>query len=185
MSYEFNGLQTYGNIILFYNNQIPDNYWLSNFFPCSLIYNNNTFTNSDSLFQSLKFEHIPNFHTKFTNLDAGESFKVARFNKVRCINGWISDGLNVDAMAKTLNIKFSQNSNLGDQLVETGSAYLLEHCPPRRDVFWADNGNGTGKNMLGQLLMKQRGNIGGVGVVVPSQNSLNTVYNSSLWNRQY
>ena len=36
----------------------------------------------------------------------------------------------------------------------TGDAKLIEHT--RNDKYWADAGDGSGKNMLGILLMKVR-----------------------------
>ena len=50
--------------------------------------------------------------------------------------------------------KFTQNKELGKQLLETKDNKLIEHT--KNDKFWADGGNGTGQNKLGILLMKVR-----------------------------
>jgi N-glycosidase YbiA len=38
------------------------------------------------------------------------------------------------------------------QLLETGDACIVEHTA--RDRYWADGGDGSGRNMLGRLLMR-------------------------------
>jgi predicted NAD-dependent protein-ADP-ribosyltransferase YbiA (DUF1768 family) len=40
------------------------------------------------------------------------------------------------------------------QLLQTLDAKLVEHT--NRDRYWADGGDGTGKNRLGMLLMRLR-----------------------------
>jgi N-glycosidase YbiA len=40
------------------------------------------------------------------------------------------------------------------QLLETGDARIVEHTT--RDRYWADGGDGSGRNMLGRLLMRVR-----------------------------
>ncbi len=61
-------------------------------------------------------------------------------------------------MEKAVNAKFSQNKELRELLMGTGSAYLAEHS---RDKYWGDGMNGTGKNVLGEILMRVRGTMGG------------------------
>ena len=39
-------------------------------------------------------------------------------------------------------------------LLGTGEATLVEHTS--NDAYWGDGGDGSGKNMLGQILMKIR-----------------------------
>lgn len=42
-------------------------------------------------------------------------------------------------------------------LLQTGSKYLVEHNPVKeRDSYWSDDNDGSGKNKLGELLMKIR-----------------------------
>jgi len=50
--------------------------------------------------------------------------------------------------------KFSQHEKLKRLLVGTNSSYLIEHT--QHDSYWADGGNGKGRNMLGQILMETR-----------------------------
>lgn len=51
-------------------------------------------------------------------------------------------------------LKFTQNPNLGKMLLETQESKLVEHT--EKDKYWADGGDGSGKNRLGILLMRVR-----------------------------
>lgn len=57
-------------------------------------------------------------------------------------------------MYEGLKHKFNQHADLKKQLLETGNRKLIEHTT--KDKYWADGGDGSGKNRLGILLMKLR-----------------------------
>ena len=57
-------------------------------------------------------------------------------------------------MLQALRMKFSQNPEISKELLATGDAILIEHT--RNDDYWADGGDGSGKNKLGLLLMQVR-----------------------------
>jgi N-glycosidase YbiA len=59
-----------------------------------------------------------------------------------------------DVMREALRAKFTQHAALRALLLATGSADLIEHT--KTDRYWADGGDGTGKNRLGKLLMELR-----------------------------
>jgi N-glycosidase YbiA len=59
-----------------------------------------------------------------------------------------------DIMREALRAKFTQNEDLKKILLETGDADLVEHTA--NDNYWGDGGDGSGKNMLGKLLMELR-----------------------------
>lgn len=50
--------------------------------------------------------------------------------------------------------KFLQNQDAQDDLLSTGDEELVEHTT--NDKYWADGGNGSGKNMLGKILVEVR-----------------------------
>ncbi len=50
--------------------------------------------------------------------------------------------------------KFKQHKEIREILLSTGNARLLEHT--KNDFYWADGGDGSGKNMLGVILMEVR-----------------------------
>jgi ribA/ribD-fused uncharacterized protein len=59
-----------------------------------------------------------------------------------------------DIMKQAVTEKIEQHEKLKDLLLSTGDAVLIEHTT--NDHYWADGGDGTGKNMLGQILMEIR-----------------------------
>ncbi len=54
-------------------------------------------------------------------------------------------------MLHAVRAKFSQNANIQQILLATKNAILVEHTT--NDNYWGDGGDGTGKNMLGLILM--------------------------------
>ena|ERR1022692_736691 len=59
-----------------------------------------------------------------------------------------------EIMREALQAKFEQHPKVKSLLLATGEAELIEHT--RNDAYWADGGDGTGKNRLGKLLMELR-----------------------------
>jgi len=57
-------------------------------------------------------------------------------------------------MREALYAKFTQHPNLHEKMLATGNADIIEHT--KNDSYWGDGGDGTGKNMLGVLLMELR-----------------------------
>ena len=62
-----------------------------------------------------------------------------------------------DIMREALHAKFNQHPGLRSLLLQTGDAELIEHT--KNDRYWADGGDGSGKNRLGHLLMELRENL--------------------------
>ena len=62
-----------------------------------------------------------------------------------------------DVMREALRAKFAQHGALRSMLLSTGDAELVEHTT--NDRYWADGGDGSGRNRLGQLLMELRGEL--------------------------
>lgn len=61
------------------------------------------------------------------------------------------------AMANALKEKFTQNDQLKKLLLSTKPFQLIQHTS---DKYWSDGGDGSGKNILGKLLMELRDNLG-------------------------
>ena len=57
-------------------------------------------------------------------------------------------------MYEALRAKFTQHEELKTILLDTADAELVEHT--KGDAIWADGGDGSGKNLLGKLLVKLR-----------------------------
>jgi N-glycosidase YbiA len=59
-----------------------------------------------------------------------------------------------DMMRRAVRAKFSQHEEIRVILLGTGDALLVEHT--EKDGYWGDGGDGSGKNMLGHILMEVR-----------------------------
>jgi len=64
------------------------------------------------------------------------------------------DAVRDAVMLQVLQAKFSQHADLQEILISTADAHLVEHT--QNDRYWGDGGDGTGRNMLGQLLEQVR-----------------------------
>lgn len=62
----------------------------------------------------------------------------------------VKDGI----MEEAVRAKFSQHAELNELLLSTGDRKIVEHTT--NDSYWGDGGDGTGKNQLGQILMRLR-----------------------------
>jgi ribA/ribD-fused uncharacterized protein len=67
-------------------------------------------------------------------------------------SGWESEKKGV--MRDVIYAKFTQHPDLKQILLSTGNATIIEDSSD--DYYWGDGSNGTGQNMLGQLLMTLR-----------------------------
>jgi ribA/ribD-fused uncharacterized protein len=52
--------------------------------------------------------------------------------------------------------KFRQNKDLGQRLMDSGDAYLVEDTYRTGDAYWGETSPGVGENRLGHILMKVR-----------------------------
>lgn len=64
------------------------------------------------------------------------------------------DSIRDNVMREVVYTKFVQHDDLKKILLSTGDEKLIEHTG--NDNYWADGGNGSGKNMLGIILMETR-----------------------------
>lgn len=60
----------------------------------------------------------------------------------------------VEVMMTALRAKFTQHEELRELLLSTGDEKIVEHT--QNDSYWGDGGDGSGKNMLGRLLVRLR-----------------------------
>ena len=59
-----------------------------------------------------------------------------------------------EVMRRAVLAKFTQHAGPRETLLATGDATLVEHT--RNDSYWADGGDGRGRNMLGRILESVR-----------------------------
>jgi len=141
--------------------------FLGNFFPCVFDFSppgkhSKTFKSSESAYQSTKFDW--SFSDQFSKLNGQESytFKNQLSKSIgydEKFNGFFSSW---NAMSAVLKSKFEKDP-MKSALLRTGDAFLVEHNDVvGRDLTWSNNGDGTGKNWLGMLLMLTRDKLRGI-----------------------
>lgn len=132
--------------------------FLSNFYPCKIVFNGLTFTSVEAAFQSAKCQE-PEQQKEFQALSPREAKQKGRLAALR--PGW--EEQKVDVMRRLLGIKFIGDPELLGKLLSTGARPLVE-TNHWHDNFWGDCActrcaNIQGKNMLGKLLMELRGSL--------------------------
>ena len=60
----------------------------------------------------------------------------------------------IGLMTDAIRAKFTAHEDLRKILLSTGNAVIVEHT--KNDKYWGDGGDGSGKNMLGVILMRVR-----------------------------
>jgi len=101
-------------------------------------------------YQSAKFNFgIPEILAAKT---AFEAAKLGRIPSPLMRTDW--DNVRYNIMKAGVLAKFAQNEDIQHNIASTASNQLIEHTS--NDKYWADAGDGTGKNMLGICLMSVR-----------------------------
>jgi len=124
----------------------------SNFSRDPFMYKDKFWKTSEHAFQAQKFAG-----TKYEDAVRccnmpGDAAEMGRDRSLPLRKDW--EQVKDSVMEEILYAKFSQNEKLKEVLLSTNDAELVEHTD--RDSYWGDGGNGSGKNMLGKLLMKTR-----------------------------
>lgn len=137
--------------IKFYHLNKPYGFF-SNFAQYAIYLKDKIWPTSEHYFQAQKFvntsheEEIRQAHT------AREAFEMGRDRRRPRRQDW--EVMKDDVMREALYAKFTQHPELTEKLLSTGDLKLIEHT--NNDRYWGDGGDGTGLNMLGQLLMETR-----------------------------
>lgn len=104
---------------------------------------------SESLYMAHKSGSMEDFAV-FAPLNGHEAKKLGR--KVALREDW--DKIKLDVMKKVLEMKFLQNPDIKQKLIDTGDSELVEGNW-WNDTFWGVC-RGEGENHLGKLLMELR-----------------------------
>jgi len=114
--------------IHFYNKGEPY-FEFTNFSAHPIRYDNKDYRTSEHLFQSFKFEDRADAEAIRCQPTARGALEEARARSSRVRGGWHTSQLNIQAMEKTLMLKFTQHSDLVTSLLNTGNAVLIEVRP--------------------------------------------------------
>lgn len=138
-------------VIRFYS--IQDAYGeFSNFAPYPILLDKKRWPTSEHYFQAQKFldarvqERIRSASTPML------AARLGRDRKQRLRADW--ESVKVSVMRWAVEAKFRQHDDLAVLLLSTADASIVEHTDA--DAFWGDGGDGSGRNMLGRILMDVR-----------------------------
>lgn len=107
---------------------------------------------SEHYFQAQKF-HGTEYEDEIRLLD--NPMKVAKMGRNRNLplrEDW--EQVKDDIMYEAVYAKFSQNEELKNILLKTGTEYIVENTSD--DYYWGCGKDGSGKNILGRILMRVR-----------------------------
>lgn len=125
---------------------------LSNFSRHPFMLNGLRWPTSEHYFQAQKFagtEHVELVRNAKTPMDAAN---LGRDRSRPLRRDW--ERVKDDVMRRAVRAKFSAHPELIELLRSTGQAELVEAAP--NDFYWGAGRDGTGKNMLGKILMEVR-----------------------------
>src|SRR5262245_38241408 len=107
---------------------------------------------SEHYFQAQKFAGEPDEEEIRMTAKPSLAASMGRDRKRPLRRDW--ESVKEQIMLEALRAKFTQHEDLKAILLGTGDAVLVEHTA--NDSYWADGGDGSGKNRLGQLLVQLR-----------------------------
>lgn len=126
----------------------------SNFAAYPIRLDGKTWPTTEHYFQAQKFIETDPAHAAAIRkaTSPGLAARLGRDRKHPLRRDW--ESVKDDVMRRALAAKFEQYDELRALLLATGDEPLVEHTA--NDAYWADGGDGSGKNMLGQLLVELR-----------------------------
>nr|WP_323840665.1 NADAR family protein [Photorhabdus sp. CRI-LC] len=140
------------NAIYFYKVNEPYGYF-SNFSKHGLAVNGVYWPTVEHYFQAKKFFDF-NIRENIRKLNLPrDAANAGRDRKKPLRTDWEEVKDNIIMRFAVLE-KFKQHKEIREILLSTGNARLIEHT--KNDFYWADGGDGSGKNMLGIILMEVR-----------------------------
>ena len=139
------------NLIKFH--LVGDDYgWLSNSAPYPISLESKMWYTAEHYFQTQKFHDVTVQKEILRTRSAAEVIRIASNPKLRVRRDWYK--VKLDCMRTAVRTKFTQIPDLKLLLLNTGDAVLVDHSDG--DSYWSDGGDGSGRNMLGVVLMEIR-----------------------------
>jgi N-glycosidase YbiA len=124
----------------------------SNFAPYPIALDGEQWPTSEHYFQAQKFENAA-YRQQIRKANSPMlAARLGRERKQKLRRDW--ESVKVGIMRSAVFAKFAQHEELRVLLLSTGDAKLVEHT--ENDNYWGDGGDGSGKNMLGRILMEVR-----------------------------
>lgn len=137
--------------IYFYN--IREQYGcFSNFSPHGFVLDELYWSTSEHYFQAQKFIATPYLEKLRLVKTPKEAANMGRQRTLPLRSDW--EDVKDNIMRKAVFSKFSTNKDIQGILLSTGNEKLVENSPI--DYYWGCGADGSGKNMLGIVLMEIR-----------------------------
>lgn len=141
-----------GMTIYFYNESEQPYGCFSNFSPHGFELDGLWWPTSEHYFQAQKFvgtHHTEEIRIAKTPADAA---RMGRERSRPLRQDW--EEVKEEVMERGLLCKFQTHPELGQILLSTGDELIVENAP--QDYYWGCGEDGSGKNRLGEILMKVR-----------------------------
>lgn len=105
---------------------------------------------TEHYFQAQKFQGTDHEEAVRLCKTPGDAARMGRSRKLPLRSDW--ENVKDQVMLDALRAKFSQHEDLKATLLGTGNSRLIEHT--EGDRYWGDGGDGSGRNMLGHLRIR-------------------------------
>ena len=146
--------EKFGEFIGFYNREF---FCLDNFSSFGFVFGGKYYQTVEHAYQSLKFKTTaPDIEEEIAKCySAYDAMRIAHENTDKQAPDW--DDVKVIVMERLLRAKLKQNPYVKRKLMETGDLPICEDSP--KDGFWGIGPDRNGRNELGKLWMKLRGEL--------------------------
>src|SRR4028119_765559 len=124
----------------------------SNFSPHGVEMDGQWWPTSEHYFQAQKFAGTPHADQIREVKTPKDAARMGRDRSRPLRSDW--ERVKDDIMRKAVLRKFETHADIREVLLSTGDAPIVENAPG--DYYWGCGADGSGKNMLGQILMEVR-----------------------------
>lgn len=126
--------------------------YLSNYWPVDILIDGKTWRSTEHYYQAQKTLD-PVFAEKIRQAPTSDDAKKLG-NSPDCVYRPDWEDWKIEAMKTAITAKFTQHEDLKELLLATGDDLLIEDS--QKDYYWGIGADGTGRSMLGKLLMELR-----------------------------
>lgn len=124
----------------------------SNFAPYPVTMDGKEWPTSEHYFQAQKFHDEAYQEAIRAAKSPKEAARMGRDRSKPLREDW--ETVKDEVMHRVVLAKFTQHADIRSVLLCTGDALIVEHS--RKAPYWGDGGDGSGKNVLGRILMRIR-----------------------------
>ena len=133
------------------------NGFFSNYAAFPIALDGQTWPTAEHYFQARQFKDKKLDKELVKYKSASIAVRLCREQADRIRKDW--DKVKDTIMYDAVRAKFTQHEILKEKLLATGESPIV-HAAPDND-YWGDGGDGSGKNMMGKILMKVRKELAG------------------------